>query len=565
MLSKNTCFTQIHFENYPKILFFGLSFLIIAFGQPAFSIILGIIASSFGFALFWGSIISINSRLKKFFIGSFWFFLIQLVQLFWLISHPYYYIYGLYLFLALAMGLQFGIICLFINRETLKSLPKMAGVAGLWTILEWSRLYFLSGFSFNPVGLSLTGTLYGLQGASLLGVFGLSFWVIFVNLLALSFYYSRQIKKALFFICMAFFPYFFGFLHFHFHSSKFANEPNHSIKALLVQTAFPIEENLAFDSFGEAVSYVEDEWIKILEVLQGKPKNVFDLIVLPEYVVPFGTYKPLYKYETVKAIFKSYFGEDALAALPPLIEPYASQLSFNLGEKEWLVTNAFFSQFIANIFQSDLIVGLQDDEPISEQERRSYSSAFYFKPNAKQGLRYEKRVLLPMAEYIPFSFCKEIAKRYGICSSFTCGTEAKVFSGKKVPFGLSICYEETFGNLMRESRQKGAEMLINITSDVWYPNSSLPKQHFDHARLRTVENGIPLLRSCNTGITAACDSLGRTVAMLGDGSNRFEWVRDALSVEVPAYHYQTLYSKFGDGLIIGISFITVLFLFYRRP
>jgi apolipoprotein N-acyltransferase len=112
---------------------------------------------------------------------------------------------------------------------------------------------------------------------------------------------------------------------------------------------------------------------------------------------------------------------------------------------------------------------------------------------------------------------------------------------------------------MREGRQKGAEVMVNLTSDVWYPNSKLPRQHLDHARVRTVENGIPLIRACNTGVTAAIDSLGKNVSVLGgDQPEKVEWVADGLVVHVPLYSYHTLYSKLGDSLIIGISMIFVL-------
>src|SRR5690606_27562937 len=100
---------------------------------------------------------------------------------------------------------------------------------------------------------------------------------------------------------------------------------------------------------------------------------------------------------------------------------------------------------------------------------------------------------------------------------FTPGTKAQVIEHPKVKVGVCICYEETFGNLMRENKQLGASLLVNLTSDVWYPNSSLPWQHFDHARLRTVEMGLPLVRACNTSVTASLDSLGRVEGVLGDG------------------------------------------------
>ena len=110
---------------------------------------------------------------------------------------------------------------------------------------------------------------------------------------------------------------------------------------------------------------------------------------------------------------------------------------------------------------------------------------------------------------------------------------------------------------MRENKLKGAEFLINLTSDVWYPNSRLTQQHLDHARLRTTEGGLPLLRACNTGITCAIDSLGRTLASFGEE----EWKQGALKVEVPLYHYKTPYTLYGDSLILGFSaLMTLIFL-----
>ncbi len=169
-----------------------------------------------------------------------------------------------------------------------------------------------------------------------------------------------------------------------------------------------------------------------------------------------------------------------------------------------------------------------------------------------------------MGEYIPFEFCRNLAASYGIGGSFTFGEEAKVLRTEKFPFGVSICYEETFGNMMRMSRQNGAEVLVNLTSDVWYPDSTLAKQHFDHARIRTVEAGIPLLRSCNTGITCGVDSLGNVVADLPEYDSSGNWNADSLYVSVPKFHYNTLYSRLGDVPIIGFCLIASLGLFFRR-
>jgi apolipoprotein N-acyltransferase len=157
-----------------------------------------------------------------------------------------------------------------------------------------------------------------------------------------------------------------------------------------------------------------------------------------------------------------------------------------------------------------------------------------------------------MGEYIPFTWCRQLAAQYGITGSFTCGKSAKVFKGP-VPFGTSICYEEIYGHLMRQNRLLGAELLVNLTNDGWFPQSHLPKQHFDHARLRTVENGIPLVRACNTGITGAMDSFGRIIGVLGEDPMERQKIADSIRLDVPLYHYHTFYAQYGDLSVILFS------------
>lgn len=165
---------------------FIISLLIVAFGQPATSPWCALIAATAGYAIFWKLLLDISSGKKRFWLSAGWFGGVQLIQLFWFTSHPFLYIYAVYFFLAFGVGLQFGLVGLCITRDRLKSLPSLLAVAGLWTLLEWSRLFILAGYSLNPVGLALTANIYSLQMASLVGLYGLSFWVILVNLLALT-------------------------------------------------------------------------------------------------------------------------------------------------------------------------------------------------------------------------------------------------------------------------------------------------------------------------------------------------------------------------------------------
>jgi len=537
-----------------------ISFVCVGFGQPAFSSVLSFVSALIGYALFFRVMLAYPSWKTRFLLGTIWYMSVQIVQLWWMTSHPYLYIYAVLLFTSVMMGLQFGILCLFIQPAQFQNVWRLTAIAGLWAVLEWSRLFFLSGMSWNPSGLALSANLYTLQVASLAGVFGLSFWVIFTNLLALKAWLAKpKGSSTALFATAALLPFLYGFVHVHTQDRGFAEAEKQPYKALLVQTAFPIEEIMGFKEHTGMVAYVLQEWKKILQITRQQIGKPIDLVVLPEFTVPFGTYSFVYPYPLVATAFKEIYGPENAKKLPPLESP--------LAEKQgnfWMVNNAFFTQALANIFNSEVVIGLEDAEDV-EGEREYYSSALHFSPREADATeffvnRYEKRVLVPMGEYIPFSFAKKLAASYGIHGSFTAGKEAKLL-GNKRPMGVSICYEETFGDMMRENKLKGAEMLVNLTSDIWYPDSLLPRQHLDHSRLRTVENGIPLLRACNTGITCAVDSLGRTIDALPDED---QWLSESLYVQVPIYNYLTLYSRVGDKLIIGLSLLLMLgFLRYR--
>lgn len=536
-----------------------ISWLLVSLGQPSFCWWCGLLSAIFGYALFWTTSIDIQMGWKRFWWGTLWFTAVQMVQLSWLIAHPYSYIYAVYLLLSLAIGMQFGLLCLLITRERLSSFKYIFALSGIWVFMEWSRLFLLSGYPFNPVGMALASGFWPLQSASLWGTYGLSFWVICTNLLVLKiwmdFLPSRRLNLTLILILMIVFPYTYGFLQTFYYNYKGPAEK--SLSAVLVQTAFPVEETIAFPSKEHAVAFVIEEWKSILNLLKPHQNKEIDVLVIPEYAVPFGTHYPLFPLEKVKDIFIETLGNESLAHLPMDDPHFGMNIETKNGPK-WMVSNAFWIQAIANIFHSDVIVGLEDRDVETKGETIHYSSAFHFAPLNHSLERYEKRILLPMGEYIPFAFCRKLAASYGVSGSFTAGTEAKAFACNATKIGVSICYEELFGNMMRENRLKGANVLANLSNDGWYPHSKLSSQHLEHARLRTVEMGIPLIRSCNTGITGAIDSLGQTIAVIGKENEYTDDIAEALHVEVPLKTYQTLYTYTGDSLILSWSACCIL-------
>jgi apolipoprotein N-acyltransferase len=519
-----------------------VSFFLVAFGQPAWIRGFGVLAAAFGFALFWRAIISVPRPRDRFLYSLAWFTAVQGVQLSWMANTAYMgpMILVVYLFLILGMGAQFGILSYFLSLPM--SWRQIFAMAGCWTIFEWVRLFFLCGFTWNPIGLSLADSSYSLQFASIWGIFGLSFWVILVNLVALSAMIEKSTRKAVVWASLAFFPYLFGFIH---QTWIEARVPiSGTLDVALVQTAlFPEQKDYHFTAPDDYV-LPHEQWERIFSVLDRKRK--VDLIVFPEAALPLGAHKLGYEIGfAMKYFHPQHF---------PLFEGPDAQIR----RGDWRVSNSFLLQTLANEMGASVIAGLDDVDFTG-----MYNAAFHFSPKNLPHERYEKRVLAPIAEYIPLRqwrrFSRFVAEQFGIYSSFDPGTKVKIFKSK-FPIGVSICLEETFSNLTRELRREGAELFVNLTNDIWFPNSKLPRQHFDHGRVRAAENGVSILRACNTGITGWVDCFGRSLAQLPAS----ETEASALYLTLPVRSYATLYTWWGDEAILGISAGSMLFYFLFR-
>lgn len=485
--------------------------------------------------------LAVESKKRRFWLSVFWFGAAEMIHLGWLTSDRYvgHYILVFYLLAVFALGFQFGFLSLGIPDSGRMSLRRILFLSSLWVLFEWSRLFVFTGFTWDPVGMSLAAFTSSMQLASITGVFGLSFWVIFCNLLALS---SLSLPLSLPALgrwglaCL--FPFLFGGAKLAVHNRAMKGIEEDPLSVVLVQTALYPEEKVAYSNEGGAFSPLE-QWARIFQLLTPfEGKNV-DLIVLPEGCVPYGTDLPIFSGEHVKRLYRAIFPSGDLSNIP---------------SKE-RAGNGDFARLLADHFNADVLVGLDHQD----QNQKHFNSGHLYTPGQISRKSYEKQILLPLGEYIPFQWCKKfIEKRYGITDLFAAGNEIKVLEGRSVPLGVSICYEETFGNLMRKNRLSGAKLFVNLTNDCWYPRSRLPLVHYHHGRLRTVENGIPLVRACNTGYTCGVDSLGRQVASLPPETRKERSSPGALHLNLPIYSYRTLYSTCGDQMIIGIALLLLV-------
>lgn len=528
---------------------FFTSLLLVAFGQQTWVWQFGLLSAFGGFALFWMITMHQIDGKARFWLAALWFTLIQMIQLSWTLSHLYFYMVAVYLIVCIFYGLQFGLLSYFIESKRIKPVINLFALSGLWVFLEWMRLFFLPKLSWNPVGIALATTTAGSQLTTVGGVFLLSFVVILMNLFLLRYLAERKRVNYLAYSAVCLFPFVFGWMQMHRHSD--AIQQSEKIPVLLVQTGTDVVEKVHFDSLESYRRFAMEEWKKIILLIQAA-SHPLELVVLPENSLPFSAYQAAYPFEEVKAFFLQNFNQSDLSKMPAL----SSHLAVTIEGKTY-VNNAYFAQAVANIFNTNLIVGMEDRD-VTEQETKHYSAALLFQSVHSPFQRYSKRILVPMGEYIPFDWCQELCKQYGIYGSFTPGNQANLLYTRNHAIGVSICYEETFGDWMRQSRQQGAQLHANLTNDGWYPHSHLPESHFEHGRLRAIEQGIPMVRSCNTGVTCAVDSLGRTIDVLRQADGSIEEGQGALQVLVPMYSYDTPYTEHGDALVLALSGFSML-------
>ena len=161
---------------------------------------------------------------------------------------------------------------------------------------------------------------------------------------------------------------------------------------------------------------------------------------------------------------------------------------------------------------------------------------------------YDKWHLVPFGEYQPDWLPLPIQVVPG--GGFEKGVGPRTINLLRLPsFGPLICYEAIFGSQIVAGKDRPA-WLVNVTNDAWFGNSSGPRQHLAAARMRAVEEGLPLLRAANTGISAAFDAYGREMGRLDLN------IAGTLRVTLPGFIPPTLYARF--GLLIPI-FLSITF------
>jgi apolipoprotein N-acyltransferase len=173
----------------------------------------------------------------------------------------------------------------------------------------------------------------------------------------------------------------------------------------------------------------------------------------------------------------------------------------------------------------------------------AYNSAAVISPRSLSVQSYDKRVLVPFGERVPYQAVFGFLENLNLgMANWRAGDRATVFETPAGKFSAAVCFESAFPDLMRRFVRDGADFLVILTNDAWFANTSLIYQHAEYASFRAIENRVWIARDANTGISCLIDPWGRQVQKAG----AFE--QKTIVGSIGKRESDTLYLHLGDWL-----------------
>jgi apolipoprotein N-acyltransferase len=217
--------------------------------------------------------------------------------------------------------------------------------------------------------------------------------------------------------------------------------------------------------------------------------------------------------------------------------------------------NIFRDQITALVHtqQTSLLFGSVAVKEITEESAQLLNRAYLLSSQGTILNHYDKMHLVPFGEYVP-RFLSSISKLAHGIGDYVPGNEHTIMSGPHGRFGVAICFEVIYPDLVRQFVKHGAEYMVTITNDAWYDRSSAPYQHFSMVVFRAIENRVSFARAANTGISGFIDADGS----IQRTTNLFE--QAVIVGTVTLGHDQTAYTVYGDVFAYTCAGFTVAFI-----
>jgi apolipoprotein N-acyltransferase len=183
-----------------------------------------------------------------------------------------------------------------------------------------------------------------------------------------------------------------------------------------------------------------------------------------------------------------------------------------------------------------------------------YNSAFLFQPNAQLPIIYNKIKLVPFSESLPFEGVLPILSRVNLGEAdFQRGRDQTVLKiNDSVCAAPFICYEIIYPGFVRDRIKRGANLIVTITNDGWFGKTGGPFQHAAMAQMRAVENGRPMVRCANSGISMIVDKFGKV------SQKTPLYVRKTLTSQIKVDASDTSYLKWGDWFVVVCAIFGII-------
>tara|TARA_Y100001935_G_scaffold155915_1_gene128432 strand:- start:365 stop:1843 length:1479 start_codon:yes stop_codon:yes gene_type:complete len=374
----------------------------------------------------------------------------------------------------------------------------------IWVIIEYIKSFGVLGFPWVSLANTQTDYLILIQNAEILGIYGITFWIVFLNVIFYKFIKSSfniNIKNNINFyvlILVLISPWITGFLLY--------NKNSYDTDKTFIKL---IQPNISLKQ--KWTGNPQQNLKKIINMSFNSSYENIDLIVWPESALP------------------AYF----LNQNSNQIKKIRSLLPYN----------------------AKLVSGTTN---FNRKSNKVYNSVVYI--DQENDFQYQNKIqLVPMAEYVPWSDVFPYLKDLNLGqANFSKGNVVNIFHHNKNKFGTVVCYESTFPWLFNEFVKAGAEFMIIVTNDGWYETAPEPQQHAKQSIYRAIENRKPVIRCANTGISMIIDSKGNI-------EHKLELNKEGIiNASIIPNKNITFYNKFGDYLIQFMGFALLSSLLIRK-
>jgi apolipoprotein N-acyltransferase len=411
----------------------------------------------------------------------------------------------------------------FVARRT--RIPAVLTMPIAWTAIEWFRTYVPASFPWNLLGYAAYKNLELIQFAEFTGVYGVSALIVFFNAVVYVVIFRRGAYRL---------------------QTVSLSTLTGMMIALVAFGAWRISDLKSAPSAGN---------FKVAMVQGNIPQSLkWDPKFLPQ---SYGVYQD----ETADAAKRGadlvVWPEAAAAFLFQPDDQYPAELASDAEYRTALLTLAK-NQHEPILFGAPALAR-------ADGRLGFYNRAYLVSANGQGEVdaHYDKIELVPFGEYVPARailgfFVNKVVNGFG---DLIPGNDQTLFDLKGAKLGILICYESIFPDLTRREVNEGANVLVNITNDAWYGESSAPYQVLAMAALRSVETKVPMVRVANTGFSALIEPSGRITYR----TPLFK--RGTTIVDVSWRPVRTLYTMVGD-LFAEICFVLTvigLILAWRWP